>query len=99
MLVLPIDDVDIYKKRDRLIVKVRIFSTDYQSTVSFSVLKHYNDFLQKEAKDVSNMEFVLHHWRPIRIYTNKHDQKLVVIGYFDRKTDNSVGLNILHRLL
>ncbi|CAF3329286.1 unnamed protein product [Rotaria socialis] len=71
MLVLPIDDIESYKKRDRLIVK------------------HYYNFLQKEVKDVSNTDFVLHHWRPIRIYTNKKDQKLVVIGYFDRKTDNS----------
>jgi tRNA/tmRNA/rRNA uracil-C5-methylase (TrmA/RlmC/RlmD family) len=80
MLVLPIDDVDIYKKRDRLIVK------------------HYNDFLQKEAKDISNIEYVLHHWRPIRIYTNKKDQKLVVIGYFDRKTNNSERQGAQERL-
>ncbi|CAF3573836.1 unnamed protein product [Rotaria sordida] len=71
MLVLPIDDIDIYKKRDRLIIK------------------HYYNFLQKEVKDISNIEYVLHHWRPIRIYTNKKDQKNVVIGYFDRKVNNS----------
>ncbi|CAF3617985.1 unnamed protein product [Adineta steineri] len=70
MLVLPIDDVDIYKKRDRLIVK------------------HYNEFLQKEVKDISNIENVLHLWRPIRIYTNKKDEKIVAIGYYDRKVTN-----------
>ncbi|CAF4004847.1 unnamed protein product [Rotaria sp. Silwood2] len=69
--ILPIDDVDIYKKRDRLIIM------------------HYYNFLQKEVKDISNTEYVLHHWRPIRIYTNKKDQKIVVIGYFDRKVNNS----------
>jgi hypothetical protein len=42
---------------------------------------------------VSDVEYVLHHWRPIRIYTNKKDQKLVVIGYFDRKVNNSVRFN------
>ena len=47
-------------------------------------------------KDVSNIEYVLHHWRPIRIYTNKKDQKIVVIGYFDRKVNNSVGSSILN---
>ncbi|CAF1005204.1 unnamed protein product [Adineta ricciae] len=71
MFVLPIDDLDVYKKRDRLIVK------------------HYNDFLQKEVKDVSNLEYVLHHWRPIRIYTNKKDEKIVVIGYLERKSCKS----------
>ncbi len=39
---------------------------------------------------MSNTEYVLHHWRPIRIYTNKKDQKIVVIGYFDRKVNNAV---------
>lgn len=32
----------------------------------------------------------MHHWRPIRIHTNKKDQKLVIIGYFDRKMNNTV---------
>lgn len=67
MFVLPMDDIDIYKKRDRLIVQ------------------HYYQFLEEEIKNISNLEHVLHHWRPIRIHTNKKDQKLVVIGYFDRK--------------
>jgi len=39
---------------------------------------------------MSNTEHVLHHWRPIRIYTNKKDEKMVVIGYYDRKVNNSV---------
>ncbi|UJR27219.1 hypothetical protein I4U23_008515 [Adineta vaga] len=81
MLVVPIDDLDIYKKRDRLIVK------------------HYHDFLLKEVKDVSSTEYVLHHWRPIRIYTNKKDEKIVVIGYFDRKTNNTDRQAAKERLL
>lgn len=67
------DDIDIYKKRDRLIIQ------------------HYHQFLEQEVKDVSNLDHVLHHWRPIRIHSNKKDQKLVIIGYFDRKTKSKVG--------
>lgn len=73
MFVLPMDDIDIYKKRDRLIVQ------------------HYYQFLEEETKNISNLEHVLHHWRPIRIHTNKKDQKLVVIGYFDRKSKSKVN--------
>lgn len=73
MFVLPMDDVDIYKKRDRLIVQ------------------HYHHFLEEEAKSISNLEDVLHHWRPIRIHTNKSDEKLVVIGYYDRKNKSKVS--------
>jgi len=47
------------------------------------------------VKDISNIEYVLHHWRPIRIYTNKKDQKMVIIGYFDRKVNNSVRLSFI----
>ena len=72
MFVLPMDDVDIHKKRDRLIVQ------------------YYHQFLEEETKSISDLEHVLHHWRPIRIHTNKNDEKLVVIGYYDRKNKSKV---------
>ncbi|CAF0869733.1 unnamed protein product [Didymodactylos carnosus] len=68
--VLPMYDVDIYKMRDRQIVR------------------HYEEFLRQEVKNVSSVDDVLHHWRPIKIFTNKKDEKLVTIGYHDGKHEN-----------